>query len=558
MKLSTPIRTIFLFCYLLLFPIPYSQSLPLSLHTHSQSYFICSFFLFLYLFLSLFFSPIVVCKVTQSIDIFSLQNGHSLTSLLFNQVTNWIKRNGCYRSTDNKNEMTGSKPNVRNCQSEYKSLYCFKCNSTMPSQKAMSDHQLAVHPEDIRGRSGHTCGDSNNGNSFVDHSQQQINGLQNKVRKTDWLKPKGYMSSVEKIPPKPPTVNNAAKEALEAKKKAQANLIALKEEQLAYENEILQQKLIRGIIPKSSRGRKKFRCESCSKIFSKIESLRDHLRDCIDWEHVSQPIRNLKLPLPAVSDVNGPSLPMSAPASVDWNDTSSDEPPKPPTPGPQFRSQVSKTENPRALTVPPKSTARPQEKLPIKLRNINGVNKSAVENSTRGQVLVMNPKIKENEVILMPLSNANATNKPQSPKTTSPVEIYPKPPRIGDTSVVKSPILPTHMRTNHNTGNSSSDIINITGRNAQTVAPASRGSLKSPVTNEVKDVEIIAVNPPNTKDRTLLNLNNSKQQSPILKVNVNSREQTTRSMTPHQPLHPLDVETATSVKKAASVRLPVA
>lgn len=428
-------------------------------------------------------------------------------------------------STDNKNEMTGSKPNVRNCQSEYKSLYCFKCNSTMPSQKAMSDHQLAVHPEDIRGRSGHTCGDSNNGNSFVDHSQQQINGLQNKVRKTDWLKPKGYLSSVEKIPPKPPTVNNAAKEALEAKKKAQANLIALKEEQLAYENEILQQKLIRGIIPKSSRGRKKFRCESCSKIFSKIESLRDHLRDCIDWEHVSQPIRNLKLPLPAVSDVNGPSLPMSAPPSVDWNDTSSDEPPKPPTPGPQFRSQVSKTENPRPLSVPPKSTARPQEKLPIKLRNINGVNKSVVENSTRGQVLVMNPKIKENEVILMPLSNANATNKPQSPKTTSPVEIYPKPPRIGDTSVVKSPILPTSMRTNHNTGNSSSDIINITGRNAQTVAPASHGSLKSPVTNEVKDIEIIAVNPPNTKDKTLLNLNNSKQQSPILKVNVNSREQ---------------------------------
>ena len=76
-------------------------------------------------------------------------------------------------SSENKNDMTGSKPNMRNCPSEYRSLYCFKCNSTMPSQKAMSDHLQAVHPEDLRGRSG----DSNHVNSCADLSQQQINGV---------------------------------------------------------------------------------------------------------------------------------------------------------------------------------------------------------------------------------------------------------------------------------------------------------------------------------------------------------------------------------------------
>lgn len=416
-------------------------------------------------------------------------------------------------TSDNKNEGSGLKLTLRNTTSEYRTVHCFKCNATMPSQKAMSDHMQTVHPTD--NRSGHTCGDSNHTASSMDPSQQKLNGMQNnKVRKTDWLKPKSYTSTIEKIPQKPSTiVNTAAKEALEVKKKNQANLQALKEEQMAYENEILQQKLIRGIIPKSSRGRKKFRCESCGKIFSKMDSLRDHLRDCIDWEHVSQPIRNLKLPLPAVSDVSMPSLPMSAPASVDLPDTGSEEPPKPPTPAPQFRPLLPKTEN-RVNIVPPKSsTAHPQDRLPVKLRIINGINQNLVENPTRGQVLVLNPQIKENPVTLLPLSNASAASKSSNPnpKTPSPVEIFPKPTRTSDPTIVKPQLLAAHLRTNHNPGS-------IMVRNQQTVIPVNRGAFMGPVGNEVKDVEIIAVNPANNTDKPLAGLQN--KQSTIINMNV--------------------------------------
>ena len=79
----------------------------------------------------------------------------------------------------------------------------------------------------------------------------------------------------------------------------------------------------------------------------------------------------------------------------------------------------------------------------------------------------------------------------------------------------------------------------MAGRNSQTVARTNRGSLKSSAGNELKDVEIIAINPPNAKKEKIFinvhnnnsssssssNNNNKKPQSSLLNINAKPREQ---------------------------------
>ncbi|CAI9720189.1 serine-rich adhesin for platelets-like [Octopus vulgaris] len=191
--------------------------------------------------------------------------------------------------------------NIKYELADFKHLKCLKCQRIMSSKKSLVNHVINLHGDLKRYYSCPLCKEKLKFRYFwgvIRHlstihymKKLQINKIRSTLRKSSWVeKNSGEIVSAPilcKTKPASIQTNNKSKKATEDK-------IRLKNEEIAFANDLLQQKVLQGILSNSSKGRKKFRCQSCKKVFTQIKSLQAHLRDCTDWEHVTKSSSDFK------------------------------------------------------------------------------------------------------------------------------------------------------------------------------------------------------------------------------------------------------------------------
>lgn len=191
--------------------------------------------------------------------------------------------------------------NIKYELADFKHLKCLKCQRIMSSKKSLVNHVINLHGDLKRYYSCPLCKEKLKFRYFwgvIRHlstihymKKLQINKIRSTLRKSSWVeKNSGEIVSAPILcKTKPANIQTSNKS-----KKASEDKIRLKNEEIAFANDLLQQKVLQGILSNSSKGRKKFRCQSCKKVFTQIKSLQAHLRDCTDWEHVTKSSSDFK------------------------------------------------------------------------------------------------------------------------------------------------------------------------------------------------------------------------------------------------------------------------